>query len=562
MTGGHGRAGSQGVTGSQGTAEGDGMTADDPSTDRPEPTGRDTAPAREARRGPVVRTTGGRVRGLHQDGVQVFHGIPYAAAPVGAARFAAPGPAPTWHGVRDATRPGPTAPAPPRGGFGGLDLSPVTGPPPPPPPTPTRGDSYLTVTVTTPDPGAGGLPLLVFIHGGGLLSGTGQAALYDGRPFARNGVVLVTLNYRLGMPGWLSLPGAPENRGLLDVIAALRWVADNAPAFGGDPQRVTVAGQSAGAMIVATLLAAPPATGLFHRAISQSGNGLCAVPADHSLAVTRQLCATLGLPPRAEAFQGVDNARLAAALNALPPTGPALAGHLDPSLGSSPFKPVIDGVLLQQQPALALRTAGPDGPGPVTARELLIGTTTDEAALYTVPSGAISSMSTRALDTIAARRSARPQALLARYRTQLPGAGPGELATRLMTDLYLDGSRALADAHSTLPGTRTFAYTFGWRSGAFGGRLGACHCVELPFVFDRTDLPALYGEHALLGPGRPDRDVAGLAARTHAAWVAFATHGDPGWQPYDTDRQATMHIDRNWRLHHGTPAPATTEELA
>ncbi|MEU6328118.1 carboxylesterase family protein [Streptomyces sp. NPDC047049] len=535
-------------------------------TYRPEPTRRGTAPAPDAQRGPVVRTTGGRVRGLHRDGVQVFHGIPYAATPVGAARFAAPAPAPTWHGVRDATRPGPTAPAPLRRGFGGTDLTPITGPPPTPistpTPTPMAGDAYLTVTVTTPDPGAGGLPVLVFVHGGGFLSGTGQAAVYDGRPFARNGVVLVTLNYRLGIPGWLSLPGAPENRGLLDVIAALRWVADNAPAFGGDPQRVTVAGQSAGAMIVAALLAAPPATGLFRRAISQSGNGLCAVPAGHSLAVTRQVCATLGLPPRAEAFHGVDDARLTAALHAVPPTGPDLTGHLDPSLGTSPFKPVIDGVLLSQQPARVLRTAGPDGPGPVTARELLIGTTTDEAALYTVPSGAISSMTTRTLDAIAARRSARPRALLARYRTRLPGAGPGELATRLMTDLYAAGSRALADAHSTLPGTRTFAYTFGWRSAAFDGRLGACHCVELPFVFDRTDLPALYGEHALLGPGLPDREVADLAARTHAAWVAFATHGDPGWQPYDTDQHATMHIDRSWRLHHETPASATTGEPA
>ncbi|WP_078889400.1 carboxylesterase/lipase family protein [Streptomyces sp. NRRL S-1813] len=532
------------------------MTGAHHGADRPDPIRRGTVRPRDERPGPVVRTTGGRVRGLHQDGVQVFHGIPYAAAPVGAARFAAPAPAPAWHGVRDATRPGPTAPAPVRNAFGGMDLSPVTGPPPIP------GDAYLTVTVTTPDAGTGGLPVLVFVHGGGFLSGTGQAALYDGGPFARNGVVLITLNYRLGIPGWLSLPGAPENRGLLDVIAALRWVADNAPAFGGDPRRVTVAGQSAGAMIVAALLAAPPATGLFRRAISQSGNGLCAVPARHSLAITRQVCATLGLPARAEAFHGVDETRLTAALHALPPADPAHSGHLDPSLGNSPFKPVIDGVLLDRQPALALRTAGHQGSGPVTARELLIGTTTDEAALYTVPGGAISSMTTHTLDAIAARRSARPGALLTHYRARLPAAGPGELATRLMTDLYTAGSRALADAHSALPATRTFAYTFAWRSTAFDDQLGACHCVELPFVFDRTDLPALHGARALLGPDLPDRGVADLAARTHAAWVAFATHGDPGWQPYDSDRQATMRIDRSWRLHHGTPTSAGTGEPA
>lgn len=530
------------------------MTGVHRGTGRPEVPRRSTAGRCDAQPGPVVRTTGGRVRGLHQDGAQVFHAIPYAAAPVGAARFAAPAPALAWHGIRDATRPGPTAPAPVRQGFGGLDLTPVTGPPPIP------GADYLTVTVTTPDQGAGGLPVLVFVHGGGLLSGTGQAALYDGGPFARDGVVLVTLNYRLGIPGWLTLPGAPANRGLLDVIAALRWVADNAAAFGGDPQRVTVAGQSAGAMIVAALLAAPPAAGLFRRAISQSGNGLCAIPAEHSLAVTRQVSATLGLPVRAEAFHGVDDARLTAALHDLPPADPALSRHLDPSLGNSPFKPVIDGVLLEQQPALALHPTDGDGTGPVTAHDLLIGTNSDEAALYTVPGGAIDSMTTRTLTAVAARRSARPEALLAHYRARLPGAGPGEWATHLMTDVYLNGSRALADAHSALPGRRTFAYTFAWRSPAFDGRLGACHCVELPFVFDRTDLPALHGAHALLGPDLPDHGVTDLAARTHAAWVAFATCGDPGWQPYDADQRATMHIDHTWRLHHATPSPATTGE--
>ncbi|WP_436845160.1 hypothetical protein [Streptomyces sioyaensis] len=104
----------------------------------------------------------------------------------------------------------------------------------------------------------------------------------------------------------------------------------------------------------------------------------------------------------------------------------------------------------------------------------------------------------------------------------------------------------------------TTRYTFAWRSTAFDGRLGACHCVELPFVFHRTDLPALYGARALLGPGLADRGIADLAARTHAAWVAFATHGDPGWQPYDTDQQATMHLDHTWHRHHGTPAGSAT----
>ena len=497
-------------------------------------------------RKPVIRTTGGLVAGLERGGVQRFAGIPYAAPPVGPARFGAPVPPPGWDGVRDAIAAGPTAPAADRGKFGGMDLRPVLGSGRVP------GEDYLTVGVTTPDPAAGGLPVLVFVHGGGFVSGTGQADLYDGTSFARHGVVLVTLNYRLGVPGWLDIPGAPANRGLLDVIAALRWVADNIAAFGGDPGRVTVAGQSAGAMVVAALLAVPRADGLFGRAVSQSGNGLCAFTRDQAGLVTQQVAEALGVEPRASAFDAVDDARLTAALALVQRAGRPATGHLDPSLGGNLVRPVIDGELLRQQPALALRSRVLAGTA--TRTDLLVGTNTDEANLYTVPDGSITALTDDGLRAVAARRSARPAALDAAYRARLPLASPGTVASRLITDVYREGSRALADAHAGRTGSRTFAYEFAWRSDAFAGALGAAHCVELPFVFDQSGLPSLLGETALLGVSPPPGN---LAPRVHAAWVSFVTDGDPGWETYDAQNRATMRIGDHWDLVRAPDSPAT-----
>ncbi|MFJ2886814.1 carboxylesterase/lipase family protein [Streptomyces sp. NPDC087305] len=480
---------------------------------------------------PVVRTTGGRVRGTLHAGVRTFASIPYAAPMTGPARFAAPVPAARWDGVREATASGGTAPARARSGFGGLDLSPVLGPGWIPDP------GYLTVTVTAPADTSGGLPVLVFVHGGGLISGTGQAPLYDGSAFARDGIVTVTLNYRLGIAGWLDVPGVPANRGLLDVVAALRWVAENASAFGGDPGKVTVAGQSAGAMIVAALLADPRARRerLFARAISQSGSGTTAISAERAALTTRAVTEALNVRATPAELGAVDDRRLT---EALAMTGPVVVipdGPLDTALGESPVKVVIDGRSLDRQPAEAVH----DGHGADV--DLLIGTNREEANLYTVPAG--TPMTETRLLALAERRVTDPRERLAAYRSREPAARPAELASRLITDTFVHGSRLLADAHARHGRARTFAYEFAWRSPAFDGTLGACHCVELPFVFHRTDLPALYGDTALLGPHRPPAD---LADRTHAAWIAFIRDGDPGWPRYGLTAHATAVIDEHW----------------
>ncbi|MDN3057443.1 carboxylesterase family protein [Streptomyces sp. SRF1] len=475
---------------------------------------------------PVVTTAQGAVRGLRQDGTAVFQNIPYAAPPLGADRFAPPRPHEPWGGVRDATVPGPNAPQSERK-LGSVDMSPYFGE------GWSRGEDYLTVNVWAPEGAGGGLPVMVFVHGGGFVAGSTRSALYDGSAFARDGVVLVTLNYRLGIAGFLDLPGAPANRGLLDVVAALRWVGENIAAFGGDPHNVTLFGQSAGATIVGGVLATPEAAGLFRRAIVQSGSGLGAFTTEQAARVTRAAAEALGVEPRAEDFAEISDDRLVEAASRLAGIDLRTATHHDPLIGLSPFSLVLD-----TQPAASVAA------GLAAEVDLLVGTTTEEGNLYLVPVGRYATSTAEDVDAAAARSHPRPAQLVEAYRKARPEASAAELRSAIMGDaLFGAGSWALADAHAAHPGSATFAYEFAWRSHALDGELGATHAVDLPFVFDLAHLPALHGPAALLGPDEPP---AGLAARVHETWVRFARTGDPGWDPYDTDRRATLRIDAEW----------------
>ncbi|MED7929542.1 carboxylesterase family protein [Nonomuraea sp. LP-02] len=476
----------------------------------------------------TVVTTQGAVRGLLRDGTTVFLNIPYAAPPTGAARFAAPRPHAPWDGVRDATEPGPTAPQAERR-LGSLDMTPYFGPGWIP------GEDFLTVNVWTPAASGERLPVMVFVHGGGFVAGSTRSEVYDGATFARDGVVLVTLNYRLGIAGFLDLPGAPANRGLLDVIAALRWVRENIAAFGGDPARVTLFGQSAGATIVGGVLAAPEAEGLFRRAIVQSGSGLGAFTPEQAARVTRAAAHALGVEPHADAFAGIPDRRLVEVMPELSGIDLQTETHSDPLIGLSPFSIVLD-----RQPAEAVaagRGAGVD---------LLVGTNAEEGNLYLAPFRNLSTSTAADVDAAAARSHPQPARLVETYHKARPQASDGELRSAIMGDaLFGAGSRRLADAHAGSAAAATYRYSFSWRSNALGGELGATHAVELPFVFDVTNLPRLRGPQALLGPDEPPSD---LAARMHAAWVAFATAGHPGWDRYDTGRRATMRIGGDWSM--------------
>jgi para-nitrobenzyl esterase len=476
---------------------------------------------------PVVTTAQGAVRGLRQDdGTAAFLNIPYAAPPRGADRFAPPQPHEPWDGVRDATVPGPNAPQSERK-LGSIDMAPYFGT------GWSRGEDYLTVNVWTPAAAQSDLPVMVFVHGGGFVAGSTRSAMYDGSAFARDGVVLVTLNYRLGIAGFLDLPGAPANRGLLDVVAALRWVRENIAAFGGDPDNVTLFGQSAGATVVGGVLATAEAAGLFRRAIVQSGSGLGAFTTEQAARVTAAAAEVLGVEPHVDAFAEISDERLVEAASKLAGIDLQTATHHDPLIGLSPFSLVLD-----TQPAVSVAA------GHSSDVDLLVGTNTEEGLLYLVPVDKYASSTAEDVDDTAARSHPNPAQLVETYRRTRPEASYGELRSAIMGDaLFGAGTRALAGAHATHPESATFAYEFAWRSHALDGELGATHAVELPFVFDLTHLPQLVGPAALLGPDKPPVD---LAARMHETWIRFATTGDPGWDPYDTEHRATMHIDAQW----------------
>ncbi|WP_081240833.1 carboxylesterase/lipase family protein [Streptomyces viridosporus] len=481
-------------------------------------------------RDPVVTTAQGAVRGLRQDdGTAAYLNIPYAAPPRGAGRFAPPRPHEPWNGVRDATAPGPNAPQSERK-LGSIDMFPYFGA------GWSRGEDYLTVNVWTPTSAAaanGDLPVMVFVHGGGFVAGSTRSALYDGSAFARDGVVLVTLNYRLGITGFLDIPGAPANRGLLDVVAALHWVRENIAAFGGNPADVTLFGQSAGATIVGGILATPGAAGLLRRAIVQSGSGLGAFTTEQAARVTEAAAAALGIEPHADAFADVSDERLVEAASRLAGIDLQTATHHDPLIGLSPFSLVLD-----TQPAETV------GAGLGADVDLLVGTNTEEGNLYLVPVDKYDTSTAEDVDETATRSHPDPARLVETYRKARPEASHGELRSAIMGDaLFGAGSRALAGAHAAHPASATYAYEFAWRSTALNKQLGATHAVELPFVFDLAQLPQLRGTGALLGPDKPPTE---LAARMHGAWVRFATTGNPGWDPYDTEHRATMRIDAKW----------------
>ena len=461
---------------------------------------------------PVVTTTSGRVRGLRAEHADVFLDIPYAAPPLRPLRFAPPAPHPAWEGTRDGSTPGPNAPQPARNRLGRLDLSPFFGDGWVP------GDDYLTVNVWAPADRSTPSPVAVFVHGGAFIAGSTRAPLYNGEAFARDGVVFVAVNYRLGIAGFMHLEDAPDNRGRLDVLAALRWVQRNVARFGGDPGNVTLAGQSAGAILVSSVVGAPDARGLFGRAIVQSGSGSAAFTPGQAARVSAAVGRELGIDPTAATLSRLTDAQTVDLLPELAGLDLRTETDHDPLGGITPFNLVLD-----RQPVERLAVHGAPGV------DLMIGSNQDEAALYLAPFVDLNASSFDDVQSVAALFHPEPDKIVQAYRTAKPSATAGELRTALLGDaMFGVGTRRYARAHADHEAA-TFVYEFTWRSDALGGHLGACHLMELPFVFDRVDLPALHGPEGILGTTPAPRD---LATRVHAAWVRFAACGDPGWSPY------------------------------
>ena len=431
----------------------------------------------------TVSTSGGAVQGVRMGGVVAFLGIPYAAAPVGERRFRAPEPAPPWSGVREAVAHGPTAPMP---GY-------------PPPfdallPNPViPGDEFLNLSVWTPDPDARDLPVLVWNPRRRLRQRVERRSLTDGSAFAREGVVTVALNYRLGVEGFALLPDAPPNLGLLDQVAALEWVRDNVAAFGGDPDQVTVAGESAGAMSIGALLAMPRAEGLFRRAVLQSGAAHHTLTTATARRVAGHLAAELGVPATAAALRNVPIERVIHAqtvltdqLQAAP--DPARWGEIIANIMM--FEPVVDGEVLPGPPWQRIAA------GSAAGVDVLVGANRHEHRFFLVPTGVADQVDMRTVAAVATAYGL-PDGAVERYRRHTPDASPGLLLAEVMTDWFFR-IPALRLAESSP--ARSHVYEFAWESPTYDGRLGACHGLELPFVFDSLHDP---GARAFVGTDPP-----------------------------------------------------------
>jgi para-nitrobenzyl esterase len=469
--------------------------------------------------GPAVTVAGGALEGRTSGGVSSFLGVPYAAPPFGENRMRPPQPVIPWSGTRMAIECGPTTP---KGDY-------------PPqyrklfPEVVIAGEDCLNLNVWTPDPTATGLPVLVWIHGGSFMNGSGANGEYDGSAFARDGVVCVTINYRLAAEGFLHLDGGVANLGLLDQLAALRWVQDNIAAFGGDADRVTVAGESAGAMSVTTLLSMPMAKGLFSQAVAQSGAAAHCLTPDQARMVGGYLAEALGVPPSRDAIKSVPLEKLVQAASDLvvevqTAPDPAKWGSL--ALSLLPFAPTADGNVVPQPPLEGIAA------GQGSDVRLMIGSNRDEARLFFVAAGTMDLIDEATLQGIGTAYGLTPDQL-AVYRANRPGASQGDLLAAVITDWFFRiPPLRVAEARAASGKATTWVYRFDHPSPEANHGLGACHGAEIPFVFDTIARKEI---HPLIG----DTPSQAVADTVHAVWTSFITSGAPGWAPYTLPNRTT-----------------------
>ena len=455
----------------------------------------------------VVETPYGPVRGaLAADGVVAFRGIPYAAAPRGAGRFAAPRPPRPWRHVRAATD------------FGPIPAQPVSRTPGNPSWTPDAGGNPLTVNVWVPAEPGPPRPVLFWIYGGAYR--VGFANVFLPYQLVRAGLVVVTFNYRVGFQGFGQLPGAPANRGLLDQLAALRWTRRSIGAFGGDPGQITAAGQSAGAGGVASLLVMPAAAGLAHRAIMHS------VPSEYftvelAEAISREVATAAGCAHTLAGFARLSDAAIVTASEAVQRRFLAEARNGTRRYFATIYNPVVNGAVLPAAPLPAVAA------GAARQVPLLTAHTLDEFSMFTVHRMAPELTAEWQL-AAAAAAFGLPAGRLAEYRALAPGAPVARLYQMLGTDyLFGEYTSRLAEAQAQAGGAAYLA-RFGWQSPVAGGALGACHGADLPFAFgDPADGPV--AGRMLNRPPNP-AELA-LAQRMMGSWVAFAGGEGPGWPP-------------------------------
>lgn len=482
---------------------------------------------------PVVETADGRLRGLTSGGVAVFKGVRYGADTSGANRFLPPQPVERWAGVRDVTGYGnfaPQMPADRRRPYADLimyDLQPGA-----------MGEDCLVMNIWTPSASASSgtkRPVMVHLHGGGYYAGSGNSPQFDGEMLARFGdAVVVTLNHRLGAFGFLDLSEIGGARyaqsgaaGMLDIVAALGWVRQNIAAFGGDPSRVLVFGQSGGGFKTSVLMAMPSARGLFHRAGVMSGSALRVTPQAESRKTAGELVAALGI-------DGRNGDEALSRLQALPMhtllAAQVTMEEVDRAKGEAPrsFSPVLDGEAIARHPF------DPDAPAFSADVPMLVSTVLDERAYRMVN---FDLDAAGLLKFAEARMGAEGRKVLAMYRDEDPAASPYVLQARIDTDMtFCRAAHVQAARKAAANAAPAFAYLWKIPSPAYGGRYGAPHGTDIgPSLHDIRN-----------GLNGPSADNLRLADQLAGAWVAFAATGNPNnartprWPTYAVAQRGTL----------------------
>ena len=493
----------------------------------------------------VVETGFGKLQGREADGACVFRGVPFALPPVGERRLCPPEPPDSWAGVRPALTFASAAPQNPSALGPALSVN-----------AGETSEDCLYLNVWTPAADRGRRPVMVWVHGGGFVIGAGSQTIYDGASLARRGdVVVVTLNYRLGALGFLHIPedwqsglAASGNEGLLDQITALEWVRSEIEHFGGDPDNVTVFGESAGSMSISALLASPRARACFRRAILQSGSANFVGTAAGGRRVAERLLRELDLTPKeAGRLRSVPVPRL---LEAQQRTFVALAAEFV----GLPFQPVVDGQVLPEHPFAALAA------GRARDIPLLVGTTRDEMKLFglmdpqarQLDEASLLGRCQRVIRGKHANGATLAEIAIETYRraraARQEPTTPPDLWFAIDTDrVFRYPALRLADLQRRHQ-ARTYVYLFAWTSPLMNGAFGACHALDLPFVFGTYNDPMI---GLFSGNGA---EAAGLSERMQEAWLTFAHNGSPSpaalgdWPSYDPDHRPTMVFGRESRI--------------